>query len=104
MSSEGKQNSGSQAGEQQQKLDLYVISRIIIALKENGATNRTNLATRAGLAYDKLAKYLSWMNEKRLISSNEESLVSLTEDGIKAYEELVDWIMRYIGKVRFPKL
>ena len=104
MSSEEKRSLDSQAGEQQQKLDLYEIARIIIALKENGATNRTNLATRTGLAYDKLTKYLSWMNDKQLIASTEESLVSLTEDGMKAYEELVNWIMRYIGRVRFPKL
>jgi predicted transcriptional regulator len=87
-----------------QKLDLYVIARIIIVLKEKGSTNRTNLATYSGLAYDKLARYLSWMNEKELVCSDGEGNVSLTEKGSQSYEELVDWILRYVGKVRFPKI
>jgi predicted transcriptional regulator len=105
VSSEEKRNSEQKLpGEQQPKLDLYVIARIIIVLKEKGATNRTNLATFTGLAYDKLAKYLAWMNDKKLISSSDEAIISLTEEGIKSYEELVEWIMRYIGRVRFPKI
>jgi len=87
-----------------QKLDLYVIARIIIVLKEKGSINRTNLATSSGLAYDKLARYLSWMNDKELVSSDREGNVYLTEKGSQSYEELVDWIMRYVGKVRFPKI
>ena len=102
MSSEEKRSSEQPAG--QQKLDLYVIARIIIVLKERGAINRTNLAIYTGLAYDKLAKYLAWMNDKKLISSSEDGIISLTEEGLKSYDELVDWIMRYIGKVRFPKI
>ena len=100
MSSEEKR----QKSEPSQKLDLYVIARIIIVLKEKGTVNRTNLATSTGLAYDKLAKYLSWMNDKELVSSDEAGNVSLTTEGMKSYDELVDWIMRYIGKVRFPKI
>jgi predicted transcriptional regulator len=102
VSSEEKQQKSEQ---QLQKLDLYVIARIIIVLKEKGAVNKTNLATFTGLAYDRLAKYISWMHDKKLVNSNEtEGLVFLTEEGIKSYDELVDWIMRYIGKVRFPKI
>ena len=103
MSSEEKRNP-EQHPSAQQKLDLYVIARIIIVLKEKGSVNRTNLATFTGLAYDKLAKYLTWMNDKKLISSSEEGIVILTEEGLKSYDELVDWIMRYIGRVRFPKI
>ena len=99
MSSEEKQNS-----EQPQKLDLYVIARIIIVLKEKGSINKTNLATSTGLAYDRLVKYISWMLEKKLIISNEDGIISLSEEGLKSYNELVDWIMRYIGKVRLPKI
>jgi len=44
------------------------------------------------------------MNEKNLISSSEKGIISLTEDGAKTYDELVDWIMRYVGRVRFPKI
>lgn len=103
MSSEGKQEKSEQQ-QPPQKLDLYVIARIIIALTEKGAVNKTNLATFTGLAYDKLAKYVAWMNDKKLVSSSEDGIVSLTEEGVKSYDELVDWIMRYIGKVRFPKI
>jgi predicted transcriptional regulator len=101
VSSEGKQEKSDQPP---QKLDLYVIARIIIVLKEKGSINRTNLATFSGLAYDKLARYISWMNDKELVYSDAEGNVSLTEKGFQSYEELVDWIMRYVGKVRFPKI
>ena len=100
MSSGEKQ----EKSEQPQKLDLYVIARILIVLKEKGSQNRTNLATFTGLAYDKLVRYISWMNDKELIFSDTEGNVSLTEKGSQSYDELVDWIMRYIGKVRFPKI
>ncbi len=104
MSSEEKQISREQEAAPYPKLDLYVIARIITVLKEKGAVNRTNLATSVGLAYDKLAKYLTWMNDKKLISSSKDGIISLTVEGLKSYDELVDWIMRYIGRVRFPKI
>jgi predicted transcriptional regulator len=103
--SSGEKHQNWDQQQQPQKLDLYVIARIVIVLKEKGSVNKTNLATFAGLAYDRLAKYISWMEEKKLVSTNDEDgLVSLTEEGLKSYEELVDWIMRYIGAVRFPKV
>jgi predicted transcriptional regulator len=105
VSSGEKRSSEKRAGEpSQQKLDLYVIARIIIVLKEKGTVNRTNLATLTGFAYDKLTKYTDWMSEKKLIASNVDGTVSLTEDGSNSYDELVDWILRYVGRVRFPKL
>ena len=104
MSSEEKQNSEKAEQQREPKLDLYVIARIITELKERGGVKKTNLATFTGLAYDKLAKYLVWLDDKGLVSSNEEGIVTLTAEGTKTYDELVDWIMRYIGKVRFPKL
>ena len=100
MSSGEKQ----EKSELSQKLDLYVIARILIVLKEKGSVNRTNLATSTGLSYDKLVRYLSWLNDKELVSSDQDANVSLTEEGTRSYDELVDWIMRYIGKVRFPKI
>lgn len=101
MSSGEKQEKSDQ---QPQKLDLYVIARIIIVLKEKGSVNKTSLATFTGLSYDKLTRYLAWMDDKKLVSSNAEGNVSLTEGGAKSYDELVGWIMRYIGRVRFPKI
>jgi len=100
VSSEEKRSSEKPA----QRLDLYVIARIIVVLKEKGSINKTNLATTAGLAYDKLGKYISWMLEKKLINSDENGIITLTGEGTRSYEELVKWIMRYIGRVRFPKI
>jgi predicted transcriptional regulator len=90
--------------EQSSKLDLYVIARIIEALKEKKNLNRTALATVTGLSYDRLVKYLSWMSSKGFVKLDAEGIVSLTEEGIQAYDELVRWILKYIGHLRFGRL
>ena len=90
-------------GEQSSKPDLYVIARIIKALKEKNKMNKTALATSTGLAYDKLVKYLAWMSEKGFIV-DENGLVVLTKEGAEAYDELVGWIMKYVGQLKFPRL
>ena len=84
--------------------DLYVLARIIEKLKEHGPMNRTALATSTGIAYDRLGKYLQWMSAKGFAKLSEDGFVSLTEQGSKAYEEFVSWILRYVGRLRFPKL
>jgi predicted transcriptional regulator len=86
------------------KPDLYVIARIIKALKEKNRTNRTALATSTGLAYDKLVKYLVWMSERGFIIVDENGVVILTKEGSKAYDELVQWIIKYVGQLKFPRL
>ena len=91
-------------GESSSKPDLYVIARIIKALKEKNKMNKTALATSTGLAYDKLVKYLAWMIERGFVKVNEDGIVSLTKEGSEAYDELVQWIMRYVGQLKFPRL
>jgi predicted transcriptional regulator len=91
-------------GEQSSKPDLYVIARIIKALKEKNKMNKTALATSTGLAYDKLVKYLVWMHERGFVTVNEDGLVCLTKEGSAAYDELVRWIMKYVGQLKFPRL
>jgi predicted transcriptional regulator len=86
------------------KPDLYVIARIIKALKEKNKMNKTALATSTGLAYDKLVKYLVWMSEKGFVIVNEDGLVCLTKEGSEAYDELVQWIMKHVGRLKFPRL
>ncbi len=86
------------------KPDLYVIARIIKALKEKNKMNKTALATSTGLAYDKLVKYLSWMSEKGFIMIDNDGLVVLTKEGSEAYDDLVKWIMKYVGQLKFPRL
>ena len=86
------------------KPDLYVIARIIKALKEKNKMNKTALATSTGLAYDKLVKYLAWMSEKGFIETDENGAVVLTKAGAEAYDDLVQWIMKYVGQLKFPRL
>lgn len=86
------------------KLDLYVIARIIEALKEKKHLNRTALATVTGLSYDRLVRYLSWMSEKGFVRLDAEGIVYLTDEGQQAYDELVQWILKYIGHLRFGRL
>ena len=84
--------------------DLYVLARIIEKLKEHGPINRTALATATGIAYDRMGKYLQWTSEKGFTKLNDEGYVTLTPEGVKAYDEFVSWILRYVGRLRFPKL
>lgn len=91
------------SGEPISKPDLYVLARIIKVLKERKKLNRTTLATSTGLAYDRLVKYLTWMESKEFIQVDAEGNISLTEKGAETYDELVKWILHYVGKVRFPK-
>ena len=91
-------------GEQSSKPDLYVIARIIKALKEKNKMNKTALATSTGLSYDKFIKYFDWMSEKGFVRVNENGLVFLTPEGAEAYDELVQWIVKYVGRLKFPRL
>ncbi|MCL1976856.1 MAG: winged helix-turn-helix domain-containing protein [Candidatus Bathyarchaeota archaeon] len=86
------------------KLDLYVIARIIEALKERKHLNRTALATVTGLSYDRLVRYLSWMSEQGFVTLDTEGIVHLTNEGQHAYEQLVQWILKHIGQLKFRRL
>jgi len=96
--------SSKKANSSSTKPDLYIIARLTKVLKERGKMTRTSLATGTGLPYDRLVKYTSWMLEKKLIEFDNDDLVSLTGNGTETYERLVDWIMEYVGKLRFPRL
>ncbi len=89
---------------QSSKPDLYVVARIISSLKEKNKVNKTTLATSTGLAYDKLVKYLDWMSEKGFVVIDKQGLVVLTNAGSEAYDELVQWIMKHVGQLKFPRL
>ena len=101
---EDRLNNSDDSRATKEKPDLYVIARIITVLKEKGNLNRTALATSTGLAYNRLIGYLEWMSERQFIQMNEDGYVSLTQAGIETYEELVRWILRYVGKVKFPRI
>ena len=91
------------SGEPISKPDLYVLARIIKVLKERKKLNRTTLASYTGLSYDRLVKYLEWMSRKGFVEFNSNNEVILTKLGSETYDRLVNWILKYVGKVRFPK-
>ena len=86
------------------KPDLYVIARIIKVLKEKESLHKTALATCSGLSYDKLVKYLALLLEKGFVRIDDDGSVILTKEGVETYEELVQWIMKNIGQLKFPRL
>jgi predicted transcriptional regulator len=85
------------------KPDLYVVARIINVLKDRGSTKRTELACVTGVAYDRLSKYVDWMSQEGVLKVDEEGNVALTEKGLETYNNLVKWILRYVGKLKFPR-
>lgn len=64
--------------------NINVILRILAVLRETNKINRTNLAGRAGLNYNKCIRYvflmqlLGWIS----VTSDEGHFVSITESGI----------------------
>ena len=80
-----------------------MLARIIKVLKERKNLNRTTLATSTGLSYDRLVKYLEWMSTKGFVEFDSNGEVLLTTLGTETYNRLVNWILKYVGKVRFPK-
>jgi predicted transcriptional regulator len=85
------------------KPDLYVLARVIKTLKEKNRLNKTALATYTGLSYDRLIKYLDWMENKSFIKYDLNDEVLLTKKGSETYDQLVKWILEHVGRVRFQK-
>ena len=73
------------------------------ALREEGPVKRTTLATRVGLSYDSLARYVEWMSGRGFLDMDDDGILHLTEEGQEVYERLVKRILEYVGKVRFPR-
>lgn len=72
------------------RVEWDIVKRIVILLHDNNRLKRTNLATKSGLAYDKCALYLDWMNVLSItnieIDETGFQLVSLSEKGNALYE------------------
>ncbi|MCL2135356.1 MAG: winged helix-turn-helix domain-containing protein [Candidatus Bathyarchaeota archaeon] len=92
------------SGEPISKPDLYVLARVIKTLKEKNKMNKTALSISTGLSYDRLIKYLDWMAKKGFIEFDVNNDVVLTKLGAETYDQLVKWILQYVGKVRFQKI
>lgn len=44
------------------------------------------------------------MSEKGFVEMDENGVVALTPLGLETYNELVAWILRHVGRLKFPKL
>ena len=80
-----------------------MLARIIKSLRDKGPTNRTALATSAGISYDRSVLYLRWMTEKGFVRMDDDGNVTLTPQGAKAYDELVTWIIEHVGQLKLPR-
>jgi predicted transcriptional regulator len=80
-----------------------VLARIIKVLSEKGQTNRTSLATAAGISYDRFVLYLEWMTQKGFVILAEDGDVHLTAAGSQVYDQLVRWIIQHVGQLRLPR-
>ena len=81
-----------------------MLARVIKTLTEKNRLNKTALATSTGLSYDRLIKYLDWMAKKGFVEFDSNDDVVLTKSGAETYDQLVQWILQHIGKVRFQKI
>ena len=82
------------------KPDLYVLARIIKVLMDKGEMNKTKLSIFSNLSYDKFMIYLKWMIERDLVEENN-NVIKLKKKGIETYHELVEWVFKYVGKIKF---
>lgn len=78
------------------------MARIIKTLIDEGPLNRTRLATYAELSYDKMMTYLSWLIDQKFVEENGGS-IHVLEDGVKTYDRLVEWILKYVGRLKFSR-
>jgi hypothetical protein len=44
------------------------------------------------------------MQERGFIVYDDNGLVVLTPAGSEAYDDLVQWILKYVGQLKFPRL
>ena len=83
------------------KPDLYVMSRFLETLYLRHATlKKTTLQMAVRLNYDVFTKYLTWLEDKQLLTVTEQDghhLVMITPKGIEVYQTIVTWIKKTIG-------
>lgn len=80
-----------------------MLARIIKILNEKGPTNRTTLATAAGVSYDRFVLYLDWMTKKGFVIRSGDGDIHLTPAGALVYDQLVEWIIKHVGELRLPR-
>ena len=83
------------------KPDLYVVARFLERLWSGQKEYRkTQLQMAVGLNYGVYKKYLDWLIRKDLVELNKDehgkTVVSITSEGVKAYNTLVEWLKKVI--------
>lgn len=63
---------------------------------------KTRLSTYAELSYDKFISYMEWMVNRGFLKESDGE-VSVLEEGVETYNRLVEWILKYVGKLKFSR-
>lgn len=79
-----------------------MVARIIKAIIDEGPLKKTRLSTVAELSYDKFISYLEWMVSSGLLEENGGE-IHVLEKGVETYNRLVEWILKYVGKLKFSR-
>ena len=78
------------------------MARIIKTLMDEGPLPRTKLSTFSELSYDKFQLYLEWLTGNGIVSESD-GTVNVTSNGVETYNRLVNWIIKYVGKLKFAR-
>ena len=46
--------------------------------------------------------YLDWLSLREFVVE-ENGLIVVLEEGVRTYQRLVEWILKYVGKLKFSK-
>jgi predicted transcriptional regulator len=69
------------------KLDIHIITRIMLCLYDHGGIKKTNIARKTNMAYDNCKSYLDILELIELIKKekidNDFEIISLTQTGIR---------------------
>lgn len=89
-------------GEELQRPDLYVVARILEALRRNGeALRRTPLQIASGVNYTQFERYFELLRERKLVSTrlgeDGAELVELTSRGYDALLFVARAIRDFLG-------
>lgn len=69
------------------KLDIHIITRIMLILYENGGIKRTSIARKTNMAYDNCKSYLDVLELIELVNKekneNDFEIIRLTQTGVR---------------------
>ncbi len=82
------------------RVDLLVVARILDALHEEGRMKKTRLQLYSRLNYPAFKRYLNWLTQRGLVKIEQDKdgeYVELTREGRQSYEQLVQWVKKYVS-------